>query len=137
MKTTLILTGIISLLTASAAQAEDWTKPVEKPKARDLVLSPVSAYVPSGFDSGSAAFIVVNGMFPNSCYKIKESKVDHVGPALHEVRTIATVTEGLCLTVMIPYSKEIQLGKLNAGSHEIRVMGGDGTYFAKSLVIEN
>lgn len=137
MKTLFALTALLTLIAAPSAQAEDWTKPSDKPKTRDLVLTPVSAYVPSGFDRQSDAFVVVSGMFPNSCYKIKESKVDHVGPALHEVRAIATVTEGLCLTVMIPYSKEIQLGKLNAGDHEIRVMSGDGTYFAKHLLIEN
>lgn len=137
MKTSLVLTTLISFLSASPAQAEDWTRPIERPKTRELVLAPVSAFVPNGFDRQSDAYIVVSGMFPNSCYKLRESKVDHVGPALHEVRVVATVTEGLCLTVMIPYSKEIQLGKLNVGDHEIRIMSGDGTYFAKHLVIDN
>lgn len=137
MKLTLIFTALLTFLTASHAQASDWDKPAEKPKVRDLVLSSISAYVPNGFDRDSDAYIVVSGMFPNSCYKIKETKVEHVGPALHEVRAIATVTEGLCITVMIPYSKEIPLGKLTAGTHEIRVMSGDGTYFSKRLVIEN
>ncbi len=137
MKFTFLITAIVALMASTHAMAEDWIDPVEKPKARDVVLAPVSAYIPSGFDSRSDAFVVVSGMFPNSCYKIKATKVEHVGTALHEVRAYATVTEGLCLTVMIPYSKEIQLGKLSAGSHEIRVMSGDGTYFTKNLVIED
>ncbi len=137
MKAITFITTILSLIAVGGAQAEDYTRPVEKPKTRELLVSPISAYVPSGFDSRSESFVVVSGMFPNSCYRIKESKVEHVGPALHEVRTMATVTEGLCLTVMIPYSKEIQLGKLSAGNHEVRFMSGDGTYFSKSIVVEN
>ena len=94
------------------------------------------AYIPSGFDSSSDAFVVVNGLFPHTCYKLSEVKVDHVGPALHEVSTVANVTEGLCLTVMVPFSKEVQLGKLGTGEHKIHFLNGDGTYMEKRLVIE-
>ena len=93
-------------------------------------------YIPNGFDSGSDAFIVVNGWFPNSCYKLKTVRVDHIGSALHEVTTVAEVTEGLCLTVIIPFHREVQLGKLAAGDHQLRFMNGDGTYMEKRLTIE-
>ena len=94
-------------------------------------------YIPSGFDSGSDAFVVVHGMFPHSCYKLKGVEVDHIGPALHEVTTRANVTEGLCLTVIIPFHREVQLGKLAVGTHKIHFMNGDETYMEKQLTIEN
>lgn len=100
------------------------------------VVPVTDAYIPSGFDSGSDAFVVVNGLFPHTCYKLSSAKVEHVGPALHEVSTVANVTEGLCLTVMVPFSKEVQLGKLGVGEHKIHFMNGDGTYMEKRLVIE-
>lgn len=94
------------------------------------------AFIPSGFDSASDAFVVVSGIFPSGCYQWKTAKVDHVGPALHEVRAVANVFEGLCIMVMVPFQKEVQLGKLAAGDHAIRFVNGDGTYFEKHLNIE-
>jgi len=102
----------------------------------ERVVGVSDAYIPSGFDSSSESFVVVNGWFPHSCYKLKNVKVDHVGPALHEVTTIANVTEGLCLTVIIPWHKEVQLGKLAEGEHQIHFMNGDGTYMERRITIE-
>lgn len=104
---------------------------------REKVVPINDVYIPSGFDSGSDAFVVVNGWFPHSCYKLKNVKVENVGPLLHQVTTSADVTEGLCLTVIIPFHKEVQLGKLSEGDHRIQFMNGDGTYMEKHLVIEN
>lgn len=108
-----------------------------KSGTREQVVSINDAYVPSGFDSSSDAFIVVNGLFPNSCYRYRDSKVEHIGPALHEVRAYAQVTEGLCLMVLVPFSKEVQLGKLGVGEHAIRFINGDGTFWEKRVTIEN
>ena len=102
----------------------------------EKVIGVSDAYVPSGFDSGSEAFVVENGWFPNSCYKLKSVEVNHVGAALHEVTTKASVTEGLCLAVIIPFHKEVQLGKLALGTHKVHFLNGDGTYFEKQIVIE-
>lgn len=93
-------------------------------------------YIPSGFDSTSETFVVVNGLFPHSCYKLRGAEVNHIGSSLHEVTTLATVTEGLCLTVIIPFHKEVQLGKLAVGEHQIHFMNGDGTYMERRLTIE-
>lgn len=109
----------------------------DEPKTRDVVVAITDAYVPSGFDSGSDAFVVVNGIFPNSCYRLKDSKVEHVGEALHEVTTYATVTEGMCLMVMLPFNKEAHLGRLAVGEHRIHFVNGDGTYMERRLTIEN
>ena len=102
----------------------------------DRVVPINDVYIPSGFDSASDAFVVVNGWFPHSCYKLQDVKVEHLGTALHEVTTMATVTEGLCLTVIIPFHREAQLGKLAVGGHQIHFMNGDGTYMEKQLTIE-
>ncbi len=103
---------------------------------RQQMIGVSDAFIPSGFDSSSEAFLVVSGIFPNGCYQYSNAKVDHVGPALHEVRTYATVTEGMCLMVLVPFQKEVQLGKLAVGSHSLRFVNGDGTYWEKNLTIE-
>lgn len=104
---------------------------------REVVIGINDAYIPSGFDSSSDAFVVVNGWLPNSCYRVKGVEVVHAGPTLHEVTTKASVTEGLCLTVIIPFHKEAQLGKLGVGTHQVRFVSSDGTYMEKQIAIEN
>jgi len=121
----------LAILAAPMAQAEEFGK------TREQVVSINDAYIPSSFDSSSDAFVVVNGLFPNSCYRFRDAKVDHIGPALHEVRAYATVTEGLCLMVLVPFSKEVQIGRLQVGKHSVKFMNGDGTFWEKSLTIEN
>jgi hypothetical protein len=103
----------------------------------EKVVAISDAYVPSGFDSTSDSFVVLNGWFPNSCFKLEKTEVKHVGPFLHEVTTKALVTEGLCLAVIIPFHKEVQLGKLATGDHTLHFMNGEGTYLEKHLMIGN
>lgn len=131
MKTFLMFVTVaaISTLTVGAQAKEGDT--------HEKIVPINDVYVPSGFDSSSESFVVVNGLFPNSCYKVKDARVDHIGPTLHQVRTYANVTEGLCLTVLVPFHKEVQLGRLSVGDHKIHFMDGDGTYMEKRLVIEN
>ncbi len=123
------LAAFLTLTFSASALAKDGDV-IEK------VIGAIDVYVPSGFDSRSDAFIVANGFFPHSCYKLKNAEVEHVGTALHQVTLKANVTEGLCLTVIIPFHKEVQLGKLAVGDHAIRMMNGDGTYMEKHLTIE-
>ena len=127
--TKFLLALTIAALSIPLAQANE-------PKTREVVVSINDAYVPSGFDSYSDAFVVVNGIFPNSCYRLKDTQVEHVGPALHEITTYATVTEGMCLMVLLPFNKEARLGRLQAGEHKLHFMNGDGTYMERSLVVE-
>jgi hypothetical protein len=103
----------------------------------ERVVGVSDAYVPSGFDSTSDAFVVANGWFQNSCYKLKSIEVAHVGPQLHEVTTKANVIEGMCLAVIIPWHREVQLGKLVVGTHQVHFLNGDGTYLEKQIVIGN
>lgn len=131
----MIKTGMIALTVAlmfgGVAMASD-----QAPVTREQVVTINDAFIPSNFDTASDAFVVVNGLFPNGCYRFKSSAVNHIGANLHEVRALATVSEGMCLMVLVPFSKEVQLGKLVAGDHAIRFVNGDGTYWEKSLQVE-
>lgn len=93
-------------------------------------------YVPGGFDSNSSAFVVANGIFPNSCYRWNRSEVKHLGTFTHEVKSFASVSQGMCLMVMIPFTKEVSLGKFDSGKHTLRFVNGDGTYLEKTMAIE-
>lgn len=105
-------------------------------EAREVSISVQDAYIPSGFDSKSDAFVVVNGYFPNSCYRWERSEVTEKTVNVHEVRSYAMVQPGPCLMMLMPFTKEIHLGQLSSGTHLIHFMGGDGTYLEKKMVIE-
>lgn len=125
----LILAAMVSFsLNALAEQPA----PVEK----EVQIGINGVYVPGGFDSASDVFVVVNGIFQNGCYKWKRADVTHVDTYSHEIKSIASVSPGMCLMVLIPFQKEVRLGKFAAGKHVLRFENGDGTYLEKSLIVE-
>ncbi|WP_415063618.1 hypothetical protein, partial [Bdellovibrio sp.] len=81
--------------------------PVEK----EVQIGISGVYVPGGFDSSSDVFVVVNGIFQNGCYKWKRADVSHQDAFSHEIKSIASVSQGMCLMVLIPFQKEVRLGK--------------------------
>ena len=103
---------------------------------KDIQVGFSDAYIPSGFDSNSETYVVASGIFPNSCYRWKESSVKHTAETTHEIRASASVSQGMCLMVLVPFTKEIRLGKLPVGTHSVRLVNGDGTYIEKQLTIE-
>ena len=131
MKTTtqLFMMALVTIgfMTTAAAQ----TAP-----AKQVLIGISDAYVPSGFDSNSDAYVVASGVYPNGCYRWDKADVQHVSATVHEVRSFASVQQGMCLMVLVPFTKDIQLGKLEAGKHQIRFIGGDGTYLEKNMTIE-
>lgn len=105
------------------------------PKEKEVVVGLSDAYIPGGFDSTTDAYVVANGLFPNGCYKWKTADVKTEG-LVHEVTSTASVSQGMCIMVLVPFTKEIHLGKLEAGQHTIRFMNGDGTFMEKTMIIE-
>lgn len=118
----------------SAVSAQAVT--VNSGDTREVVVSIGDVYIPSGFDSASDAFVVVNGLFPNTCYSWKTAAITHLSATDHEIRSIATVKEGICMMMLVPFQHEVQLGRLSRGKHMLRFVGGDGTYVQKQLTIE-
>lgn len=133
---TLISLGLTVLSSAFISQAVLAGTNGEKKIEKDVQVGFSDVYIPSGFDSNSDAFIVANGIFPNSCYRWKEANVTHTSEMDLEVKATASVSQGMCLMVLVPFSKEIRLGKLSVGTHFIRLMNGDGTYIEKQINIE-
>lgn len=106
-------------------------------EAKEVVVNVGTVVIPGGFDANSDVFAVVSGFFPNGCYKWQGAEVTHDFAArTHEVRSKALVTPGMCIMVMVPWSEEVQLGKLGAGDHSVRFVNGDGTYMEKKIKLE-
>lgn len=131
-----MITGMLGVFVGiSGGSAEAAIKAmVNEPK--DVVLSISDAYVPSGFDSGSDAYVVVNGFFPNTCYQWKHAAVHRSAPLVHEIRSVGKVRQGMCLMMLVPFTQEVRLGRLERGAHVLRFVNGDGTWIEKRMNIE-
>jgi hypothetical protein len=123
----ILLTTVLMMTTSAFA---------EEVQPREVTAVVSEAFIPSGFDAQTDAYVVVSGVFPNGCYRWKRADVDHMDATLHEVRVIATVKPGVCPRMLIPFSEEVKLGKLATGKHMVKMMNGDGTYFEKKMVVE-
>ncbi len=118
------------LATATTSIAE------EQPTQKEVAVGLSGVFVPGGFDSNSDAYVVANGVFPNGCYRWSRAETVARDTYTHEINSKAIVTQGMCIMVLVPFQKDIRLGKLAAGKHTLRFMNGDGTYFEKALQIE-
>lgn len=77
--------------------------------------------------------LLVTGMFPNGCYKWLGAEVKHLDDYTHEVRGTAKVVQGNCIMMMVPFTKEVDVGLLKEGTHTVRVVNNDGTTFEKTF----
>lgn len=122
---------LIALITIASMHAF-----AEEPVTKEVPVGISGAFVPAGFDSNSDAYVVVNGVFPNGCYRWSRADETRVDAFTHEIRSMASVTQGMCIMVLVPFQKDIRLGKLSVGKHTLRFMNGDGTQFEKELIVE-
>lgn len=130
---TSLLAAVLMLATAQSAMSADT---VTSLTTKDVQIGLNDVYVPGGFDSEADAYVVASGIFPNGCYKWKTANVKHVDSYNHEVQSYATVSQGMCIMVMVPFTKEVHLGKLASGAHNLKFLNGDGTYISKTLKVE-
>lgn len=132
MKKIMMLTA--ALLMTFSAYASDPNPPT--PVDKEIQIGLHGVFIPGSFDSNTEAYVVVNGIFPNGCYKWGRAEVAHINTFTHEIKSYANVTPGLCTMVLIPFQKDVRLGKLSQGEHTLRFLSGDGTYLDKAFKVE-
>jgi hypothetical protein len=108
----------------------------QKANEKEVQIGVSSAFVPGGFDSSSDAYVVVSGVFQNGCYRWNRAEVNNVDSYNHEIKTMATVTPGMCIMVLVPFQKDIALGKLDSGKHSLKFVNSDGTFLEKTMSVE-
>lgn len=103
---------------------------------KEINIAASEVFIPEIIERTAEAKIVLSGLFPNSCYRWSRAEVTSPTAMTHEVRAMALVTvDTMCLMVLVPYSKEINLGLMSPGDHMIKFISGDGTYFERRLVV--
>ena len=128
MATVVLMTGS---LYGNLSHASDGQLP-----PREVVIGLNDVYVPAGFDSEADSYVIVNGIFPNGCYRWSSAEVKNDGQFNHEVKSKAMVSQGMCIMVLIPFTKEVRLGKLASGEHKLKFVNGDGTWIEKTMKVE-
>ncbi len=111
----IIVLTIVSVMDASATVSDINVDPVVR---RPAIFQKI--YVPSGFDSNDHVQIVGEGMFRNTCYRpapssvrvVEATKTIYIGPIAYEYA-------GLCLQVVLPFERTIDVGILKAGLWKI------------------
>ena len=140
MKTTFKSTArsfaLAALLVGFAGTASAKIQTMASPDTKEIAIGLNDVFVPGGFDSEADAYVVASGLFPNGCYSWKGASVKNVDAFNHEVQSFATVSQGLCIMVLVPFNKEIRLGKLSTGTHNLKFLNGDGTFMQKTMTIE-
>ncbi len=85
-----------------------------------------TAYIPAGFDSNDRAQIVVEGFFPNTCYRVGPYEKNFDAKTHQLVITQkAYKYRGMCLNMIVPYNQTIQLGILDKNTYSIRDGGNN------------
>lgn len=117
---TLQSVAIILALSMAAQPSLVRAEPVLTPATFNTV------YSPGGFDSNDIVQIVGEGMFRNTCYRpaLTTVAVDHekktirLGPVAYEY-------PGLCLQVVLPFERVIDVGILKPGTYKITQDSGE------------
>lgn len=93
-------------------------------------------FVPKGFDSNDQVQIVGTGTFENGCYRAAESsaKVDESAKRI-TISAAAYKYNGLCLQMILPFERVIEVGIVPAGEYEI-VQDGQAEVLGKLAVKE-
>lgn len=108
----LLLSSLALLALASTAFAQH--EPARVAATFDRI------YVPGGYDSNDHIQLVGEGRFRNTCYRPAPSRIQidgrtrsiYVGPVAYEY-------SGLCLQVVLPFERVIDIGILKAGTWRI------------------
>lgn len=108
----------------------------EGPQEKESYVNFTDVYVQRSRGIVEPHELLVQGMFPNGCHKWAKSEVEHLDDFTHQVRGISRVTQGMCIMVMVPFTKEVDLGVLKPGRHKVEVINGDGTTFEKEFVLQ-
>jgi hypothetical protein len=130
MKSVFVFALTLGLLAGAGASADggEMSGPMVAPFAR--------VYLPIGFDSNDRSEIIVEGVFPGSCYRVDDPVV-LVSQSLHEIRIQAKgwKIDGYCFMMPTPFMQVINLGVMPVGRYDIKTWMGAQTYGTLTVAI--
>lgn len=98
---------------------------IEEPEKVSIALA--GAYIPAGFDSNDRAELVIEGYFPNTCYRVgpvEKNVNSQTGEVV--IRQTAYKYKGKnCLFMIVPFSQTVQVGLLKANTYKVKDAGNN------------
>jgi hypothetical protein len=113
--------AILTLFTSQISLA--LIEPTERPAPIKRV------FVPAGFDDNDLAEVVIQGVFPTSCFRLGQSGFE-VDQSQNRIEVWASAYEysaGTCADVQTSFIIPLKVGILKEGSYEIRLRGDSTT----------
>jgi hypothetical protein len=99
-----------------------------------VLMSVERLYVPVGFDDNDEIQVVVEGKFPDTCYRVAFNEVDvDAATNVVRVRQWARKFPGICLPVILPFTAEARVGQLPRGEYSVQANGVDAEQLAVSF----
>lgn len=93
----------------------------EKPNVRKVEVTPIQVEAASMYRDGDIVRVTIRELFPDSCYRAGPVEL-HVSGYDVFLRDTAFRYEGhVCLAVLYPNSKVVELGALPAGEYRLHV----------------
>lgn len=85
--------------------------------------APTTVFTIKGFDSNDNSQLVLDGLFPNTCYKVSETSVivDKANKRIDVKDKAYHYKGGVCLYMLVPYFKTVNLGMLPEGAYDVFV----------------
>lgn len=122
---------LLSAIFAAAAPALAQTFP-----QREIPMTPQEVYVPTNLKTNAEGYLIVSGYYNNSCAHWGHARIENKTPLFHEVTLFAEVSQAMCLMVITPYTRQIELGQLQPGEHVLRLITADGQYYDRTFYVE-
>jgi len=120
MKNYFLILFVTLLTTAGFARAENppasATEDTTAPAVEKVPL--MRAYIPGGFDSKNRVRLMVEGMFPNTCYRIREPEIIKTNSTIAITQTALKYNEP-CLDMMVSYSQTVNVGLLKPDQYAV------------------
>lgn len=109
-----------SIVMPGATSANAQVAPVFATEPKQVPVLFDKMYSPGGFDSNDHVQLVGEGLFAHTCYRHAETtvRVDSGAKKIH-LGPVAYKYQGLCLQMILPFERIIDVGVLQAGSWEI------------------
>ena len=102
-----------------------------------LIDAPIfDVQIPDRFDTTSNAYVVAVGKFRSGCYKWVGADVQQKPNFVTEIRSYASLSQGMCIQMIIPFQARIQLGQLAPGTYQLHFVKSDGSYIDQQLTIQ-
>jgi hypothetical protein len=80
----------------------------------------LKAWVPIGFDNNDKTQVVVDGLLPNTCFKLGPytTRVDAATKTIRLQQNLYHFS-GMCLQMIIPFTQTLDIGLLEAGDYKL------------------